>query len=157
MNEGQLNPIQLMRKINELEDNINALKTIQTGGIWTAYTPTWTASTTNPDIGNGTIAGRYTVIGKVCHVLVYVLAGSTTTAGSGSYSFTYPINPKSLNYVGGTWLELETGANIYTGVIYGYSSTFALGVNGASFVTNLSPFTFADTDFIRAYLTYEIA
>ena len=35
---------------------------------WTSYVPVWTASVTNPVIGNGTITGSYTVIGKTCFV-----------------------------------------------------------------------------------------
>ena len=31
-------------------------------GAWINYTPTWTASTTNPVIGNGTIEGRYALV-----------------------------------------------------------------------------------------------
>ena len=55
--------------------------------VWTAYTPTWTAATTNPSIGNGTLAGRYTQIGKTCVLVIGLTAGSTTTYGSGNWSF----------------------------------------------------------------------
>lgn len=150
------NEIALMREIARLEEKINALRTIEIGGVWTTYTPTWTAATTNPTIGNGTLTGRYVVIGKVCHAMVYVLAGTTTNAGSGAYSFTYPIAPAYDYLVGGAWMERNTGGNLYSGGIYGFSSTFALVYSGASYVTNATPFGFANQDFLRIFLTYEI-
>ena len=42
---------------------------------WFNYTPTWTAVTTNPAIGNGTLAGRYVVIGKLCTYVLGLGAG----------------------------------------------------------------------------------
>ena len=32
---------------------------------WTSFTPTWTASTSNPAIGNGTLRGYYLKIGRM--------------------------------------------------------------------------------------------
>ena len=55
-------------------------------GAWAAFTPTWTASTTNPTIGNGTLLGRYLIEGKRMHFSIYIKFGSTTTAGSGTYT-----------------------------------------------------------------------
>jgi uncharacterized membrane protein YbhN (UPF0104 family) len=57
---------------------------------WTTYTPTWTAATTNPVLGNGTIVGRYKKIGKVVNFQIDLTMGSTTTYGSGAWSVTLP-------------------------------------------------------------------
>lgn len=57
---------------------------------WATYTPTWTAATTNPVIGNGTITGRYRRIGTTGHIRIVIRPGSTTTFGSGSYSVDLP-------------------------------------------------------------------
>ncbi|MFI1524925.1 hypothetical protein [Streptomyces griseus] len=57
---------------------------------WTAYTPTWSGATTNPVIGNGTLTGRYMKIGRSCHLRIEMLAGSTTTYGSGGWSLSLP-------------------------------------------------------------------
>jgi hypothetical protein len=59
-------------------------------GTWTTYTPTWTAVTTNPVIGNGTLTGRYKVNGKTVQVQISMLAGTTTTFGSGAWIFALP-------------------------------------------------------------------
>jgi hypothetical protein len=58
---------------------------------WTAYTPTWTAATTNPSIGNGTLAGRYRKVGRTVQFTFELNFGSTTNVGSGAYSFGLPV------------------------------------------------------------------
>lgn len=63
---------------------------VKTPGAWTAYTPSWTATTTNPAVGNGTLIGRYQKIGRQIVFHVNLTCGSTTTYGSGSYNFTMP-------------------------------------------------------------------
>ncbi|MFI6440472.1 hypothetical protein [Streptomyces sp. NPDC050759] len=65
-------------------------------GAWNTYTPTWTAATTAPAIGNGTLTGKYAVVGKVCHFTALVAFGSTTTFGSGAYSFGLPVTAGAL-------------------------------------------------------------
>ncbi|MCF2532726.1 hypothetical protein [Yinghuangia soli] len=64
-----------------------------TPGAWTAYTPSWDISgMTNPVLGNGTIKGRYQLIGKTVVFAVRIAMGSTTTyGGSGFYRVTVPI------------------------------------------------------------------
>jgi hypothetical protein len=82
-------------------------------GQWQTYTPAWTASTTNPTLGNGTITGRYTQIGKTVHAMISVLLGSTTTVGSGSYSFSLPIaiNAAVSGFIGwGRLVDVSAGA-----------------------------------------------
>jgi hypothetical protein len=65
-------------------------------GAWNSYTPTWTAVTTNPAIGNGTLTGKYAVVGKVCHFTMYAAFGTTTTFGSGLYTFGLPVESGAL-------------------------------------------------------------
>lgn len=57
---------------------------------WTPYTPVWSGATTNPVIGNGTLVGRHMKIGRSCHLRIEMLAGSTTTYGSGGWSLSLP-------------------------------------------------------------------
>lgn len=59
------------------------------GTAWASYTPTWTA-TSNPSLGNGTLVGRYHKIGRTVVVEINLIPGSTTTFGSGGYSFAIP-------------------------------------------------------------------
>lgn len=69
----------------EIRDQFNSMF-----AAWTTYTPTWTASTTSPVLGNGTLTGRYMKFGRtvICHI--NVTAGSTTTFGSGNYNWALP-------------------------------------------------------------------
>ena len=59
-------------------------------GTWQSYTVSWTAATTNPSIGNGTLSGRYTQIGKTVIGSISLTMGSTTTYGTGAWSFSLP-------------------------------------------------------------------
>jgi len=61
-----------------------------TPAAWQTYTPVWSTSGTAPAIGNGTITGRYAILGKVIVCHINLIAGSTTTFGTGTQSFTLP-------------------------------------------------------------------
>lgn len=65
------------------------------GGPWTAYTPNLTATVANPNIGNGTITGRYRQSGKTVHFVIDILIGSTTTRGSGFWQVSLPVAPRT--------------------------------------------------------------
>lgn len=68
-----------------IRDNFKAI-----GDAWTAYTPTWTAATTNPTLGNGVAAGWYIQAGKLVIYTATITMGSTTTYGTGQYSISLP-------------------------------------------------------------------
>lgn len=77
--------------------NLNAqLRDMQNAfGAWTSYTPSWTATTTNPVINNGTLVGYYTQIQKTLFFRTQITAGSTTTYGSGAYVLSLPATAAS--------------------------------------------------------------
>lgn len=54
------------------------------------YSPSWTASTTAPVLGNGVLTGGYMLTGKMCDFVVALTIGTTTTVGVGAYTFTTP-------------------------------------------------------------------
>lgn len=137
--------------------------TTVTGG-WTTYTPVWTAGTTNPVLGNGTLVGRYQRLGQtvVCHM--NLTAGNTTTFGSGAYSMSIPVPAASqgCTYVG--------NAHVIAGTRWGghfvISPGAALGgpylpasTTNASFaaMTPTSPSSFAANSTLRITVTYETA
>lgn len=64
-------------------------------GVWQPYTPTWTASTINPTIGNGQLVGRYVQVGNTVDFTIRIVWGSTTNAGAGPYDFGLPTPPTS--------------------------------------------------------------
>ena len=62
------------------------------GAIFADYTPAWTSTGTQPVLGNGTLTGRYTRYGPLCFCRIRLVAGSTTTFGTGQWQFSFPMN-----------------------------------------------------------------
>lgn len=62
---------------------------------WTAYNPVWSSSAVAPVLGNGTLTGRYRVVGKTMDVNITLTWGSTTDAtGAGTWRFSLPAQPR---------------------------------------------------------------
>ncbi len=60
---------------------------------WATYDVQWTAATTNPTLGNGTLSGWWRYIDdKMIAVRINLLVGSTTNVGVGQYRFSLPVN-----------------------------------------------------------------
>lgn len=140
---------------------LNSLGSIIAGmmSAWTPFTPTWTAATTNPVLGNGTLVGRSLQIGKTVYWWVRVVGGSSTTWGSGGYLWNLPIAP--LNGTGstmGSGLVANTSAGFYgrTAVCVG-SNTVALVDAAAARVGQGTPVTFASGYAIDMQGMYEAA
>lgn len=62
---------------------------------WNTYTVSWTASSTNPVLNNGTIEGRYKQLGKTVFVQIRLRPGSSTTFGAGNWRFSLPLAGKN--------------------------------------------------------------
>jgi hypothetical protein len=82
-------------------------------GAWTSYTPTWTASGTAVALGNGVLVGRYQRIGRTIIYHINFIPGSTSTYGSGVYSFALPVAAanQGQSFVGSAHL-LNSGGTI---------------------------------------------
>ncbi|MFC7217087.1 hypothetical protein ACFQLX_02700 [Streptomyces polyrhachis] len=155
----------------------SALLTIYDGnawispGVWTAYTPTWTAATTNPTLGDGTLQGRYALVGNTCHFQLVLAMGSTTAFGSGAYTFGLPVPAGAtgvlVQFVGNAastggralvsaQLTSTSGATGFT--VWGPTSTStpALGQIGATGVLG-SAWAKDSGSFFRISGTYETA
>lgn len=59
-------------------------------GTWLDYAATWTSSSVQPAIGNGSLRGRYTRVDKTIWFLWEMNSGSTTVFGSGYYYYNVP-------------------------------------------------------------------
>jgi hypothetical protein len=147
-----------------------------TSWAWQAYTPTWTAAGTAPSLGNGTLTGAYTQIGKTVHFRLKFVAGSTTTFGTSGWRFTLPVaciaaeftppsNPGSSPATSiGSWYGENPGAAGYSGLIALLTgTTFVLHVQGItnaglqSQANSTNPNTWANTWYFMASGTYEAA
>ena len=148
---------------------------LQTLGVWTSYTPTWGGTTTNPVIGNGTIAAYYTQFNKTVMVRAAIKPGSTTTFGSGYLYVTWPsgLEPMELisgsnhRILAGSVLWNDPGTNNYAGNLVSTTSP-AGGLPGFTFVytdatsamslwTPTTPFTMASGDLIQFMVIYQVA
>lgn len=132
--------------------------------VWTAYTPTWTAPSGSPAIGNGTITGAYIQLGKVVHFRLLITAGSTTTFGTGGFRYGLPVQAKvstsrsllfpamafdnsasqyypGLAFMAGTATEVATVSESNRGTFWGGSTSI--------------PFAWATSDTISINGTYE--
>ena len=157
------------------DESAGALQWLTVGGIvgtdlgkWQSYTPTWTAATTNPSIGNGTLTGRYIVIGKLCTYVLGLVMGTTTTYGSGNWAFSLPIN--AVNTAGIYFLGVahlrKAGSGNYERIVQiapaVSASTISLfndPTQGSSslYISGTNPFTWGDGSTLNFEITYEIA
>lgn len=83
-------------------------------GDWTAYTPVLTASTTNPALGNGTVAGAYSQVGKTVAFSIDLRIGSTTTRGVGRWFLSLPVVPHARLQTVGVYMYV-VGVGEYVG------------------------------------------
>lgn len=150
-----------------LDTELKSLNDTVTGsGPWTTYTPAWTGASTNPALVNGTLHAAYKRIGNTVHFRIWVTCGSSTTYGSGAWSFALPTPSKASSIHIAQALLIDGGATYYPsyGIIDAASSTVELMVSTASgsYVSGgaanaTTPFTMASTDQIIIQGTYEAA
>lgn len=139
-----------------------------TSWAWQSWIPTWTATTTNPGIGNGTLQGYYTQIGKTILFRINLIFGSTSSVGSGTYFLSLPVTANS-NLATGTpigdiYIE-DTGTIGHNGVLRLSDKTkFLMNFQNADQVkaytqdlTHAAPVAWGDGDFIRMSGFYEVA
>jgi hypothetical protein len=137
-------------------------QTVLNGGTWTSYTPAWTGSVTNPVLGNGTIAGRYSKVGKMVDFSIKITAGSTTTFGSGPWSLSLPVAAASvIDMIGNVLIGDLTGTSMYSmGAAYipdGGTTlqAYAGGKNDGALVSATYPQTWANGDRLWVTGRYE--
>ena len=135
---------------------------------WQNYTPSLTASVTNPVIGNGTLSGRYVTLGATVIGEIRVIAGTVGfSRGSGIYTVTLPTAGVYENYqpVGQVVMRDEGPGITYFGTaifnnninnrlelfIHSQSASFDEGVA----ITESSPFLFSANDKILIHFQYE--
>lgn len=142
--------------------NIQALNF--TPGTWVTYSPAWTSSGTAPSIGNGTLTGRYSITGKtvICHI--NLIAGSTTTFGTSTQSFSLPFTAanQGVSYIGNAHLldttrwagQCVISANASTTTPFFPTNSTTTTLTG---LTNAIPQTLTTSAQIRMTLVYEMA
>lgn len=82
-----------------------------------SYTPTWTATTTNPTLGNGTLTGYYARMNDLVWYMISLTIGTTTALGTGTWEFAAPVaaaNPP--RFYAGSVQVLDSGVADYLGI-----------------------------------------
>lgn len=149
--------------IQEVASDVDALL-VAAPGTWTNYTPAWTSTGTAPAIGNGVITARYMQPpnSKLVHVSVRITFGSTSTFGTGAYSFSLPVAAATnCARVGSTYCR-DTSAGsaghfVSMCLIDPSAPTVVTVFNVNAQVGQTIPFTWANTDHITFTVTYEAA
>ena len=130
---------------------------------WTAFTPSWTGTVTNPVIGDGTLAAAYRLDGKTLHLRYEIIMGSTTTYGSGTWGLSLPSGFTSVasrrQLIAAHSADASTSLR-YSGVLLlgGGATLFSpisLG-SGTGNVTATVPFTWAQNDVLVAEGALEV-
>lgn len=129
-------------------------------GAWTDYTPTWTATTTNPTLGSTTIAGRYKELDSktlAVRINIAITTGGAWNAGSGSYIFSLPAgktaHASALQILSAH--VLDNGTAHFAGIarVLGGGTTIAETViadsSGSRLLSNTVPVTWATGDQIN--------
>jgi len=152
----------VIQRIKQLEREVERLQRWeQPVGNWQAYTVSWIASTTNPSIGNGTLVGRYTQIGKTIMGNIFIKMGSTTTFGSGYWRFSLPkISASSNMQYMGHFAILDSGTCFYVGAILinngvAYFEQVRRDGDGCGAFSSTSPHVWAVNDELIVAFTYE--
>lgn len=141
----------------EIRDQFNSMF-----AAWTSYTPTWTSST-NPAIGNGTLAGAYIKWGRTCIAYIRLAMGSTTTYGSGGYTFGLPFTSASgMDYLGTARLvstDAWNGQTVMNGGTSGFNATFptSSGDSRSATLSATVPNTLASGHIVRMSMIYQTA
>lgn len=135
---------------------------VHSTGAWTSYSPTW-ASVGNPQpaIGNGTLTGRYLLIGKLLFIRIQLVAGTTTTFGNSEWSFTLPsVTTIANKQVLSAW-GVDNGTSYYPGVALCNASSTKIDtihINANAFgIKSDNPFTWASGDELAITGAIEIA
>jgi hypothetical protein len=122
------------------------------------FLPAWTTTGTSPSIGNGSLFGGYSLSDGLCHATVNLVGGTTTTWGTGQYSFSLPFTPKA-NAVGSFYI-FDSGTAYYAGSVLAQSGTdqIVCYVNGAGGgVGAANPMPWANGDILRASVVFPVA
>lgn len=125
-----------------------------------SYNPTWTAATANPSLGNGSLNGSYTRVGRMVTLSFRLIVGSTTTFGTGVWRFSIPFAAHTRSYIGQAYV-LDSGTTLLTGILRineGGSEQYCqlLTHNSANFASATVPITFATGDEVWGTITYDV-
>lgn len=127
-------------------------------GVPQTYTPSWTAASVNPAIGNGTITGYYVRRGRQVTASVRIVMGSTSTYGTGSWYVSLPVAPSTGVAQQGAARAFDSGTNIRVGVVEtltdGTARCQIMFDSDVASADSTKPFTWTTSDELRFTINY---
>lgn len=131
------------------------------GQAWPAYTPTTTGIT----LGNGTVTGRANMVGTKTVDFQAVFTFGSTSALTGTPSFTLPATAQSLNWVTTNCSAFDTSASAWYPVVGIPTTTTVLTCrtwpttagNNFAVMSSTVPFTWATGDILSVTGRFEVA
>ena len=118
---------------------------------------TWTASVTNPTLGNSTTYANYSRDGRWCWASFGLVRGSTATVGSGDYSFQLPFKAL-VNATGVARIKSSTGTYFSAVVtVIGGSSQAQMTIDTQTAVWGSASISFGTGGTLDCTITYLIA
>lgn len=138
------------------------VRTIETS-TWNDYSASlaWTSSGTAPALGNSVVVARYIQQGKLCIFGFRITFGSTATYGTGTYSFSLPVNAGGTRYYCGSAYCRDTSAAAnghFPGLVIidsVLSATTLQIANVNAIIGPTVPFTWTSTDHLSMTVAYE--
>lgn len=127
---------------------------------WETFVTTWRSDGTAVSLGNGTLTGRKLIYGKTRVNLINLIAGSTTTFGTGNYFWHLSDTTRSSDdVIAGNALAIDASpfTRHHAGASVATSGTEVICTTGSSTVTATSPFTWAVNDKISILVEFEVA
>lgn len=120
------------------------------------YTPTWAASGTQPVLNNGTLNAHFYTRGKQVTVHLYFSPGTTTTFGTGTYTFTLPFTASSttIGQASGAMIFDTSAGTFFIGAAYVNTTTTITVVTSTGQIGQTVPMTWASGDLLLVELTY---
>lgn len=111
---------------SDIDTIVDALAALT--GAWNDYSSSisWIGNSTNPSVGNATVASSYVRVGKLVMWQGSIFMGSTTTYGSGQWSIAWPVAPASY----------ASSSALLTGSAFFYDSSDTNGRMGGVCVSN---------------------
>lgn len=110
----------------QIKDNSpNGLATLNIASLYTEeipFLPEWKGYTANPSIGDGTLSAAYDHVGKFVNFRMKLTIGSTTSRGTGEWSFTLP-KWSNVAFGGhGVWSGYIVGVGRMSGTVVIYNN-----------------------------------
>ncbi len=132
--------------LTEINTNFTAFE-------YSTFTPNWTASTTNPTLGSGTLTMKYFRLGQVGFWQLRAQFGAGFANGAGTYFWSLPSGWSTVDgaYQGaGNGRAFDDSLSASHAILFGLTSNtlFARLTSDSSLVSDTNPFTFAVNDFV---------